>query len=265
MSSNLFPDQLQKVLQVDHLTVRLGKRLVLQELGFELEEGQVMALVGANGSGKTTLLRALIGYVPSEGNILWMGKSIKDWSSRALAKQVAYMPQSPSSEPGDRVIECLRIGRFPHRGLMSLDHQDDEFVVHQVAEELGLTDLLDRPIETLSGGQRQRVFLGRCLVQDPRAILLDEPTTFLDLKHQTDFYRLMRKLAEKRGICVLMACHHLNLTTAHADRIMVLKSGRLLACGNVREVMSEQIISEAFDIPIKRIELKGNFYFLPVE
>lgn len=259
------PDQIQKVLQVQHLTVHLGKRLVLQDLNFELESGQVMALIGANGSGKTTLLRTLIGRVVSEGKILWMGKMIKDWSLRTLAKQVAYMPQSPLSEPGDRVIEVLRIGRFPHRGWMSLDHEEDEIMIRQVAKELGLTDLLDRPIETLSGGQRQRVFLGRCLVQSPRVILLDEPTTFLDLKHQAEFYRLMRQLAETRGICILMACHDLNLATAHADKVMVLKSGRILACGNVREVMTEQIISEAFDMRMKRIDLNDNFHFLPVE
>lgn len=265
MSSDFSPGSVQKVLQADHLTVRLGQHVVLNDLNFELDTGQIMALIGANGSGKTTLLRTLIGRVRFEGQILWMGQSIRDWSLRNLAKQVAYMPQSPSSDPGDRVIEVLRIGRFPHRGWMSLDHDEDEHLIREVAQELGLIDLLDRAIETLSGGQRQRVFLGRCLVQSPRVILLDEPTTFLDLKHQIDFYRLIRKLAEKRGICILMACHDLNLATTHADKVMVLKSGRLLACGNIRQVMNEKIVSEAFDMPMKRIELNQRFHFVPLE
>src|SRR5690606_23969259 len=125
-------------------------------------------------------------------------------------------------------------------------------------------DLLDRPLDTLSGGQRQRVFLGRCLVQQPRALLLDEPATFLDLRHQVDLYRLLRRLARDRQIGVIMASHDLNLAATHADRALVLKSGRVLASGATRDVMTEATMSAAFDLPMKRIEHEGTIQLIPL-
>jgi ABC-type cobalamin/Fe3+-siderophores transport system ATPase subunit len=154
-------------------------------------------------------------------------------------------------------VEVLRLGRSPHQGLLGVERESDEQIIRQIADDLELTDLLDRSIDTLSGGQRQRVFLGRCLAQAPRAILLDEPATFLDLRHQVELYRLLRRLTESRGLAVIMASHDLNLAATHADRALVLKEGCVLASGAIDEVMTESIMSKAFDLDMKRVEVEG--------
>ncbi len=249
---------MNRLLDAADLTVTLAGRTILQNVSVALDAGEVVTLIGPNGSGKTTLLRAALGHVRrAGGSVAWLDRDLKRWKSRELARQVAYMPQSPLYEPGDRVIEVLRLGRSPHQGFLGVESADDEKVVHETASELELADLLDRRVETLSGGQRQRVFLGRCLVQSPKAILLDEPATFLDLRHQVELHRLLRRLAEQRQIGVLMASHDLNLAATHADRALVLKDGRVVASGAIDDVMTEPIMSQAFDLRMKRIEVDG--------
>jgi len=246
-----------RLLQANNLDVTLGKHTVLTDVSVTLDAGELVTLIGPNGSGKTTLLRAVLGHVRAGGSVKWLDRDLKKWRSRELARHIAYMPQTPVYEPGDRVIEVLRLGRSPHQGLLGVESTGDEATVANVAAELELTDLLDRRVETLSGGQRQRVFLGRCLVQTPQAILLDEPATFLDLRHQVELYRLLRRLAEQKQIGVIMASHDLNLAATHADRAVVLKEGRVVASGAIDDVMTEPIMSEAFDLRMKRIEVDG--------
>ncbi|MDB5327668.1 MAG: iron-dicitrate transporter ATP-binding protein [Phycisphaerales bacterium] len=235
------------------LVVTLASRPILSGIDLTLQPGRVAVLIGPNGGGKTTLLRALLGHVPASGDVTWLGRPLAKWSRRELSRIAAYLPQSPTFEPGDRVIDVLRLGRLPHGGVLGLDSADDDAVLADVAKNLSLTDLLDRPIETLSGGQRQRVFLGRALAQKPKAILLDEPATYLDLRHQIDLYTLLGKLAREQGISVLMASHDVNLSFVHADDAMVLKDGRVLAQGDVEAVMTEATLSSAFDVPIRKI------------
>jgi iron complex transport system ATP-binding protein len=243
------------LLQATGISVAFASRTVLSDVSLELLAGQILALIGPNGSGKTTLLRALLGHVKHTGDVTWNGRPLSGWPARELARFVAYMPQSPQYEPGDRVVEVLRLGRSPHQGLLGVERESDEEVIRQIAQDLELIDLLDRPIDTLSGGQRQRVFLGRCLAQTPKAILLDEPATFLDLRHQVELYRLLRRLTRLRGLGVIMASHDLNLAATHADRALVLKDGRLLASGAIDDVMTEAVMSEAFDLKMKRVEV----------
>lgn len=245
------------LLHAADISVAFAARTVLADVSLELRTGQILTLIGPNGSGKTTLLRALLGHVKHSGQVAWNGRPISKWSARDLARLVAYMPQSPVYEPGDRVVEVLRLGRWPHQGLLGVERESDEQIIRQIASDLELVDLLDRPVDTLSGGQRQRVFVGRCLAQSPQAILLDEPATFLDLRHQVELYRLLRRLTESRGLGVIMASHDLNLAATHADRALVLKEGRVLASGAIDDVMTESIMSEAFDLKMKRVEVEG--------
>ena len=151
------------------------------------------------------------------------------------------------------MIDVLRLGRLPHGGVLGLDSAEDDAILADVASNLSLTELLGRPIDTLSGGQRQRVFLGRALAQKPKAILLDEPATYLDLRHQIDLYTLLGALAREQGISVLMASHDVNLSFVHADEAAILKDGRVLAQGNVETVMTEATLTAAFDVPIRKI------------
>ena len=172
-------------------------------------------LLGPNGSGKSTLLRVLLGHMtPTAGSIQWEQRALKAYRPRDLARLVAYLPQSPVFEPGQTVVEVLRAGRTPYLSAFGVESAADFRSVFVVAEDLRIGDLLERPMEELSGGQRQRVFVGRALVQEPKALLLDEPSTFLDLRYQTELGQLLRRLAAEKGLAILAASHDVNLAAA---------------------------------------------------
>jgi len=241
------------ILSAHNLHFAYGDRAVLHGVDISLHRGEVVALIGPNGSGKSTLLRALLGHVAAKGDVSWDGQPLRQLSARALAKRVAYLPQTPTYDTDHTVGDVLRLGRSPYLGAFGLESTDDAEIVESVAHRLNLNDLLHRPVDELSGGQRQRVFVGRCLVQQPQALLLDEPNTFLDLKHQAALVSLVRSLA-KDGLAVLIASHDLNLAAAVADRLVLLHNGQVAASGTVDEVLSPAILSDVFQTPLRRID-----------
>ena len=251
-------------LSIENLTVRFGKAVIVDRATFSVDGPQVLAILGPNGSGKTTLLRALLGLVPREGAILWDGDAAAVRHPRQLARQVAYLAQSPSAVAGQTVGQTILAGRFARRGAFDfLDSADDAAAVGEIAARLGLSDLLDRPIEHLSGGQRQRVFLGRCLAQETMSLVLDEPATFLDLRHQVDLYGQIRRLAREDGKTILMACHDLNLAATHADRMLVVSGGKVVVDGPPREVLTESLLQTVYGVQMRRAEVDGEVHFVP--
>jgi iron complex transport system ATP-binding protein len=215
-------------------------------------------LLGPNGSGKSTLLRLLLGHLtPASGDVQWDGQPLRSHRPRGLARLVAYLPQSPAHEPGQTVLEVLRAGRTPYLHAFGLESPRDVDVVRQTAELLQLTDLLSRPMEELSGGQRQRVFLGRALAQEPRAFLLDEPSTFLDLQHQAQLWQLLRTLARERNLAVLAASHDLNLSAAFADELLLLHEGGIAAAGTPDAVLSPPLLSRVYGVEMERLDRPG--------
>jgi len=245
------------LLQASDLTFAYGDLPVLRGINISLAPREVVALVGPNGAGKSTLIKALLGQLPAAGSIIWNGRPAQQWKRRELARWVAYLPQNPGFEPGERVGEMLRLGRAPYWGLFGLESERDAAAVREVTTLLGLEHLLHRPMDEISGGQRQRVFLGRCLAQEPRALLLDEPNTFLDLKHQVELCRLLRRLAAERSLAVLMASHDLNLAAAFADRLVLLDNGVVVADGPPTEVLQPDLFSRVFGVPLRRIDSPG--------
>lgn len=237
---------------------------VLRDISVSLQVGEVVALLGPNGSGKTTLIRALLGQLRcSSGSIQWDGRELRRWSRKQLARRVAYLSQSPTYEPDDRVADVLRLGRAPYLRAFGLESAADLQAVDRVADLLQLKDLLDRPMRQLSGGQRQRVFVGRCLVQEPAAMLLDEPSTFLDLKHQIELATLLRQLAREKQIGVFMASHDLNLSSELADRVILLKDGSIVGQGTPSEVLQPELLSKIYDVPMSRIDHEGRPIIFP--
>ena len=235
-----------------------GDRSVLRGVDVALAAGEVVALLGPNGSGKSTLLRVLLGQLRAgAGAVRWEGRPVDAWPRRALARRVAYLPQSPTAEADHLVRDVLRLGRAPYWGAFGLESSRDAQVVHDVAATLHLTDLLARPMDHLSGGQRQRVFLGRCLAQEPAALLLDEPATFLDLRHQVELLQLLKGLAAARGVGVLMASHDLNLAAALADRAVLLDSGAVAAHGAPEAVLNPDVLSRVYGLPMRRVPWDG--------
>jgi ferric hydroxamate transport system ATP-binding protein len=245
------------LLEATHLHFAYGDRPVLHGISLSLKAGEVVALLGPNGAGKSTLLRVLLGQLPFMGEILWDGQSVQSWSRRRLARRVAYLSQAPADDGEQSVAQVLRTGRAPYWGAFGLESDEDVRVVAEVAEQLLLTDLLQRPMAELSGGQRQRVFLGRCLVQRPAALLLDEPSTFLDLRHQVELSRRLRSLARDAGMAVLMASHDLNLAAAIADRLILLQDGIVAAEGDPAAVLDPAVVSRVYGIEMRRVEMAG--------
>jgi iron complex transport system ATP-binding protein len=245
------------VLVAEGITVAYADRAVLRGIDISLAAGEVVALIGPNGSGKTSLIRGLLGAVRSTGSIRWFERPLHEWPRRELARRIAYLPQSPTWDPGQRVIDVLRLGRTPYGGAFGIESRRDAEVVSEVASGLELGDLLDRPIDELSGGQRQRVFLGRCLAQEPSALLLDEPNTYLDLRHQVELCQRLRRLAAERGIGVLMAVHDLTLASLFADRVVLLDGGVVTAAGPPGEVLAADVISAAYGVPLVRLPGPG--------
>ena len=247
------------ILRTEHLefAYRRGVR-VLRDVSLALSPGTVTMLLGPNGSGKSTLLRVLLGHMtPAAGIIEWDGKPLKTYRSRDLARLAAYLPQSPVFEAGQTVMEVLRAGRTPYLAAFGVESESDFRSVFDVAEDSRIRDLLDRPMEELSGGQRQRVFVGRALVQQPKALLLDEPSTFLDLRHQTELGQLLRRLASEKGLAILAASHDVNLAAAFADRMILLHEGKVAAEGTADEVIRAEVLSRVYGVEMERLERPG--------
>jgi iron complex transport system ATP-binding protein len=245
------------LLQCDNLSFSYAGPPVLSGVSLSLKSGEVVALLGPNGSGKSTLLRCLLGQLRAGGTVQWDGKPLARWSKRELARRVAYLAQTPGAEGIHRAIDILRMGRAPYLRSFGLESQRDIEVVEQIGHSLALTELFDRRLDELSGGQRQRVFLGRCLIQEPAALLLDEPSTFLDLRHQVELGELLRTLAKEKNLAVLMASHDLNLAGQFADRMVILHQGRIEADGPPDEVLKPELLSKVYGIPMQRLDHTG--------
>jgi iron complex transport system ATP-binding protein len=229
----------------------------LSGVALRLGRGEVVAILGPNGSGKSTLLKVLLGHLRGEGEIQWNGRRLRDWRPRELARLVAYLPQNPAWEGAQTVADALRLGRAPYWGALGLESLDDERTVRAVAQTLELSELLERRMDELSGGQRQRVLIGRCLVQEPSALVLDEPDTFLDLQHQMSLCRLLKQLAADRGMAILLASHDLNLAAMFADRAIILSAGKVAAAGIPAEVLQPAVLETVYQTPMERIDRPG--------
>jgi iron complex transport system ATP-binding protein len=245
------------LLAVNGVEFAYGVDPVLRGISFSLRAGQMLALVGPNGAGKSTLIRVLLGQLRGRGRVEWEAKPVENWSRRELARAVAYLPQSPAFEPGQTVADVLRLGRAPHGSAFGIESPRDNEVLARVAAALQLNDLLPRAVDDLSGGQRQRVFIGRCLAQQPRALLLDEPSSFLDLRHQLDLYRLLRDLASKQNMGILMASHELNLAGSFSDGLILLDAGRIAAAATPSQVLRPEVLGPVYDVELETFVRPG--------
>jgi ABC-type cobalamin/Fe3+-siderophores transport system ATPase subunit len=234
------------------------QRPVLRDISLTLSPGESICLIGPNGSGKSTLLKVLLGQLRAAGTIMWENRPLNSWTRRDLAKRIAYLPQTPTSDPDHRVIDVLRLGRAPYWSAFGIESPRDAHVVTNVVSQLGLEDLLERRMDELSGGQRQRVFVGRCLAQEPAALLLDEPNTYLDLRHQVELSTLLRRLCKESNVAILMASHDLNLAAITSDRLILLHNGKVAAAGPASEVMQPDLLERVYGVAMDRIERPGS-------
>lgn len=228
-----------------------GLRAVLREVDLDVAEGELLALLGANGSGKTTLLRVVAGSLaPAGGTIELFGRPVGDWSRGELARAVAVLPQSTELPDGFRVSEVVNLGRIPHARRAFAADPDDERAVAAALRDADAEELANRPVRELSGGERQRVLLALALAQEPRLLLLDEPTLHLDLAHQLGLVQLLRRLRGTRRLTVIAVLHDLNLAAGLADRVVLLHEGRVVAAGRGDRAIDPELARGAFGVAI---------------
>ena len=229
-----------------------GRATVVHGVDVRLRSGVVTALIGPNGSGKSTLLRSLTRlHPPREGEVL-LGEGVPagTLSPRELARKVSLLSQTHGTPGGVRVREVVEYGRHPHRGRFGAGDTEGPAVVERTMRLTGVEELADRSVDTLSGGQLQRVWLASCLAQDTTVLLLDEPTTFLDLRYQAELLDLVRELADDHGIAVGVVLHDLDQAATLADEVVLLVDGRVHAHGGVAEVLTPEHLSTAYGIDI---------------
>lgn len=222
---------------------------VVHGVDLELAPGRVTCIVGANASGKSTLLRGLSRLLaPRTGRVTLDGADIRSMGGRAFATVVGLLPQQPVAPDGIGVADLVGRGRYPHQGwFRRWTAHDDELVAAAMAET-DVAELAERSIDELSGGQRQRVWIALALAQDPDILLLDEPTTFLDIAHQVEVLELVSRLNRERGTTVAMVLHDLNLAARYADELVVMSQGRIIAQGPPAEVVTGEIMRDAFGL-----------------
>ncbi len=239
------------MLEVRNISVSYGDREVLRDVSMTLSSGEIIALLGANGAGKSTLVRALNGTVPvTRGEILIDGRPIAEMSRREIARKIAVVAQENETRFPVTVLEFVLSGRFVHGGKFGWETERDVESARSALAECDLDAFEDRLMDNLSGGERQRVVLARALAAGASIVLLDEPTANLDLAHQVMMFRLVKKQCREFGSSAVVITHDLNLASEFADRILMLKDGRIAAAGAPREVLSAENVMDIFGINV---------------
>ncbi|NJC23542.1 iron complex transport system ATP-binding protein [Arthrobacter pigmenti] len=236
-------------LNAKNLTLAYEDRRVVEDLTVELPEGKVTVIVGANACGKSTLLRGLARLLkPASGSVLLDGKNIHSLSTRAVAKTLGLLPQTPVAPDGIAVSDLVGRGRYPHQGWFRQWNPDDDAAVAAALQATDTLELADRNVDELSGGQRQRVWIAMALAQQTDILLLDEPTTFLDVSHQVEVLDLITDLNRRAGTTVAIVLHDLNLAARYADHLIAMKGGRIVAQGAPSDVVTEETVGEVFGL-----------------
>lgn len=236
-------------LTADGLSVGYADRMVIDGLNLSIPPGRITGIVGPNACGKSTLLRALSRLLaPRSGHVLLDGELVHKMRAKALARVLGLLPQSPIAPEGITVVDLVGRGRQPHQAMFSRWSREDDLAVAEALEATHTVDLAERSVDELSGGQRQRVWIAMALAQQTDLLLLDEPTTFLDVAHQVEVLDLLTDLNRSRGTTIIMVLHDLNMAARYADHLIALQAGEIRAAGDPADVLSETVVREVFGI-----------------
>ncbi len=236
-------------LTTQNLTLAYDQATIIDGMDVTIPSGQITALVGPNGCGKSTLLRGLARLLAPRGGAAYLdGKAIHHLPTRELAKQLGILPQSPVAPEGLTVRELVAQGRYPHQSWFQQWAADDESAVNKALALTGMLEFADRPVDALSGGQRQRAWIAMTLAQETAVILLDEPTTFLDLSHQIEVLQLLERLNRAQGRTIVMVVHDLNHATRHASHVVALKAGAVAASGPPADIVTPALLRAVFNV-----------------
>ena len=234
-------------INTSNISYAFDRRPVLRNLSFSVEEGDFFIIIGPNGSGKTTLLKIFAGILrPPQGQIDILGRPADEYKRKSLARTIAMVPQRLPVDFPFTVAESVLMGRAPYHGAFAIEREKDFAIAKQAMAFTEVAHLSDRRLDQLSGGEQQRVFIARAICQEPKIMLLDEPTASLDLAHQVHVMDLMEKLKAEKGVTVVMVSHDVNLAAMYADRVLLLKDGEIISMGLPQEVLTFQKLEEAY-------------------
>ncbi|WP_051442295.1 ABC transporter ATP-binding protein [Arthrobacter sp. H14] len=254
-------------LQAQELTLAYDERTVVEDLTLTIPSGKVTMIVGANACGKSTLLRGLARLLkPRSGSVLLDGKSIHSVPTRQVATMLGLLPQTPVAPDGITVADLVGRGRYPHQGWFRQWSKDDDAAVAAALAATDTLELASRSVDELSGGQRQRVWIAMALAQETDILLLDEPTTFLDVSHQVEVLDLLTDLNHRAGTTIAIVLHDLNLAARYADHLIAMKNGRIAATGAPGEVVTEAMVQDVFGMDSRVIAdpISGTPMIVPI-
>ncbi|MEH6459955.1 ABC transporter ATP-binding protein [Chitinimonas sp. JJ19] len=237
-------------LRGQHLRLGYGDRVICPQLDVRIPDGSFTVIVGPNGCGKSTLLRSLCRLItPQAGQVYLDGKQIRDYPARSVAQQLGLLPQSATAPDGISVLDLVSRGRYPHQSLLRQWSPQDEAAVQTAMQATGVADLAGRAVDELSGGQRQRVWVAMALAQETPLLLLDEPTTYLDIAHQIELLELFRHLNRHTGRTLIAVLHDLNHACRYATHLIAMREGRIVAEGAPGEVVTADMVEQVFGLP----------------
>ena len=238
-----------------NLNISYGNLDIVKDLNLDIPKGKITTIIGSNGCGKSTILKTIARIIQAKsGDIFVNNINIKEQSPKDLAKVMAVLPQSPQAPSGLTVEELISYGRFPHQKGFGKMKNEDEDIVTWALEVTGIKEFRDRPIEALSGGQRQRAWIAMALAQQTEILVLDEPTTYLDLAHQLEVLNLLEELNKKHGTTIVMVIHELNNAARFAHHMIGIKKGKIACEGSAHEVMTKENLRELFNIDAEIVE-----------
>jgi iron complex transport system ATP-binding protein len=232
-----------------NLKVGYEERVIIENLSLCINKGEVVSIIGPNGCGKSTLLKSLSRMIkPISGDIYIQDENIKTLKSKSISQKVCLLSQH-NDAPGDLTVEELvYFGRIPHKKWFESKSKSDEEIVKWAIENTGLTRYINTPISSLSGGERQRAYIAQALCQKPDVLLLDEPTTYLDISYQLELMELVREINEKLNITIVMVLHELNQASKYSDRLIIMKSGEIVSDGCPKEIINKETIKQVYNI-----------------
>lgn len=237
-----------------NLTLGYQRQTIIDNLDLDLPRGRVTVLIGSNGCGKSTLLKAFARLLkPQAGTVILNGADIQRKPTAAVARELAILPQMPVAPEGISVRQLVALGRYPYQSWMQQWSAEDDAVVARALTRTGLDELAERPVDALSGGQRQRAWIAMTLAQETELVLLDEPTTFLDLAHQIEVLDLLRELNRQEGKTIVMVLHDLNLACRYADHMVAVHQRTAYAQGKPADILSERLVKTVFDLDCRII------------
>lgn len=239
----------EEILRGENIKVKIGDKEIIKNLNINIEKGKIFSIIGPNGSGKTTLLRALSRDIKvASGEVYLEGKSIGSMKQKEIARKMAVVSQSYVCPSDIKVKELIMYGRFSHKKWLKGITEEDNDIVSWALKRTSMTKFANRKMQTLSGGERQRAWIAMAIAQKPDILLLDEPTTYLDISHQIELLDLVSSLNKEEGITIVMVLHDINQAARYSDQLLVMKDGELIHSGTSKNIVNEEMLRKIFSI-----------------